>query len=631
MIAASTHLAFAASLCAAPLLAQQPSPARDLGFGMVRQSDGTPWPGALVQLVHRPDPELLDESITDRIEVFTDERGRFRAEVLDGARYAVWARAPLPDELGRYRATAHAALEVRTPVVLDEAEPRFSRRIRVVPDPSWEGHETLRLFATAGESGLGPGRWISPDEQGVLHLPTCPDDRLHVELYAGGWRVHRTALALSPSALRSERPGDAALLGTAEGTALALGQELSLAVPPRQVRTHRLMRKDNGEPVRDAIALVEPAPAGAPLPRSDDDGRLDVVFASEVDVVDGTRVRAVLAGETTESSEVSSAGWSLGIPSVERRLGEGRTLRGRLLVAGTPTPDVPLHAWIVDPQQRTHSGRSLVVRADRAGDFAIPGLTSGERISLTAVLPVTVRERLAQLWSADAEDADGRSAPIAPVVALADLGWLPGEGFGVLDLADFRRVRVRVERDGGSPAGAVSLWCCTAPPDATRISPAITYRTSRHGTLRVACRAGSRPAFVAESDGLVGALRLDPHQRDALVPLDPRSVARIRLVDAAGDPLPGREITAIPGGRDHGLGTDGDGPLTAAMQHALRGRTEATTGEDGSARLSLRGREGVFSVVMSLGSQRHEVVGVLDLAAERDPDQILQVRVKDPR
>src|SRR5580765_8583721 len=116
-------------------LAQEPP--REASIGEVRGADKKPFAGATVHLLHRAHPSVLDPEYEDHVTVTTDERGQFKVQLLLGMPYAVWAVGPVVD--GTYRCT-----EVLTdivpgvPIVLNEGESHFVRKIAITVDSSWQ-------------------------------------------------------------------------------------------------------------------------------------------------------------------------------------------------------------------------------------------------------------------------------------------------------------------------------------------------------------------------------------------------------------------------------------------------------------------------------------------------------------
>ena len=74
--------------------------------GRVLTSDGKPWSSAEVTLHSRSVPGLAWVGELDQVHVATDERGKFRARILKGRSYVVWA---VSEANGRYRTTGAIA------------------------------------------------------------------------------------------------------------------------------------------------------------------------------------------------------------------------------------------------------------------------------------------------------------------------------------------------------------------------------------------------------------------------------------------------------------------------------------------------------------------------------------------
>ena len=66
---------------------------RGKALGELRNKDGKPWVGVKVFLVSWPVPDNLRIGSPDTVTTRTDERGRFRAQIIEGRAYMVWAQS----------------------------------------------------------------------------------------------------------------------------------------------------------------------------------------------------------------------------------------------------------------------------------------------------------------------------------------------------------------------------------------------------------------------------------------------------------------------------------------------------------------------------------------------------------
>ncbi|MHC5071515.1 MAG: carboxypeptidase-like regulatory domain-containing protein [Planctomycetota bacterium] len=188
-------------LLAASGVAQDARPdlPRGKALGEVRGKDGKPWVGATVFLRSWPLPENIRVGSPDVVETRTDERGRFRARILEGRQYTVWAQGQ-PDADGKVRlSNVVEQVVVQMPVLLYAAkEPVAPRKAMITGLDKWSDYQPFRIRLVDEISS--PRVWQVPGtgdhrqdrgRRGVCHRATrrhlsCPGQSAPGA--ARGWR-----------------------------------------------------------------------------------------------------------------------------------------------------------------------------------------------------------------------------------------------------------------------------------------------------------------------------------------------------------------------------------------------------------------------------------------------------------
>lgn len=157
---------------------------RAKAFGIVRAIDGRPWPGATVHLLSRTVPSTEGAGGVDEVVVRSDARGRFRANVLTGRPYTVWARGE-PRE-GRYPVTNVVEnVFPSVPVVLRGKSLVPVLRLAVLGLDAWREGGPLRCRLVA-ETANVVVRELALDEHGVGVAPPLPLDTVVLEVLGAG-------------------------------------------------------------------------------------------------------------------------------------------------------------------------------------------------------------------------------------------------------------------------------------------------------------------------------------------------------------------------------------------------------------------------------------------------------------
>ncbi|MHC4078289.1 MAG: peptidase associated/transthyretin-like domain-containing protein [Planctomycetota bacterium] len=175
-------------LLAASGFAQDAKPdlPRGKALGEVRGKDGKPWVGARVFLRSWPLPKNIRVGSPDVVETRTDERGRFRARILEGRQYTVWAQGQ-PDADGKVRlSNVVEQVVVQMPVILKAAqEPVAPRKAMITGLDKWSDYHPfrVRLVDEIGNPRVLP---VQVDKDGKCQVPVIIGKAGAVEVLATG-------------------------------------------------------------------------------------------------------------------------------------------------------------------------------------------------------------------------------------------------------------------------------------------------------------------------------------------------------------------------------------------------------------------------------------------------------------
>ncbi len=525
-------------ILAASLAAQEPP--RDGIFGEVKGRDGKVFAGALVTLLHVAHPALVDAQYVDRVTATTDERGRFRAELLAGMQYVVWATASGAD--GTYRCTDVATdVLAGVPVLLREDEPRWRRRVRLQIDPSWQA--PLQFFASCR---VGPFLLREPQAvvDGVAVLPEWPGTSITVAGIAEDQNVFLTGFSTTLGGLRSARTASAKTSGTAPPDDEALLRELSTVhdqtVGPRTEYTLRFVDAD-GKPVPGVRLAAEMQEPRDQLGTSGDDGVVRVLLAGDRKL----HSRMIATGEACAETSIADGDLHAtadGKPS-DKRLERGTTLRGRLLLGDDqPAANVALllEGSICTGPGSTYFGvRTRVCRSDAKGTFAIPGRVDSHQFSVAAVLTPAQRAR----WM-----AEPKAAPVAPLALIVP----PTTGAAHATARDIRLDRLApidlhvTGPDGGTPGPAHVIVSATSnAPFGGDVYWPLRATTDRLGRLRLLAVADAEVAVFVMTKAGAASLLTRAGAPPQELRLDSRRVVQVRIVDVEQKPMAGATVSII--------------------------------------------------------------------------------------
>lgn len=169
-------------LLAASGFAQEARPRlpRAKALGEVRNKGGKAWAEAKVFLVSWPVSGNIHVGSADTLEIRTDERGRFRAQILEGRYYTVWAQGK-PDPDGNLRVSNVAEQVIpQVPVLLKERKELVApQKVRIEGLDKWADHKPFRgRVVDQEDKGLeGVTMHAYPQWNGRMpHLESDADD-----------------------------------------------------------------------------------------------------------------------------------------------------------------------------------------------------------------------------------------------------------------------------------------------------------------------------------------------------------------------------------------------------------------------------------------------------------------------
>lgn len=493
------------SCAALPALPQ--SGERQLVFGEVRTITGAPWVGARVVLRSRLFPALDDAGgAADRIDIVSDERGRFRAGVLPGRTYTVWASGPSGAD-DSFRTTGvrenvlpHAA------VVLREL-----RRLRRAGSLHWKGLEAWKKYGPfkcriAPRVDHVPEVVVAIGADASMAVPPLPGDKARIELYGQNDRPIWTV----------EQPLDP--------------WPATLELPPPQAVVLRPKLRDQPWPGGRFVATWR----GRVWPVAN----VPEIRGATVELPAGARpwdyrllVRGMapaILGPTGEPGE-----WT-------GRLVAGSTLTGQLCIRR----EVPAAGWqlvvrhgsyTIQPGTSWVGSFDEVLVTDERGRFALPP-TAGPTV--WAVLRDSDRARWPEAWRGGVQSAVWLPPDSLPK-GDADLTIVLDRELFVADL--------RVLRSDGAPAMGAHLTFASGPPGPP---PRTTIVTDRGGRARVLLPRGDLAVVARNGDEWRILRLLTEGTTERAVPLvlelePPMYVAGV-LENTAGRPAPQVRINLWP-------------------------------------------------------------------------------------
>jgi len=508
---ASPRLALAALTFAAAGFAQGRAPL----VGEVVRQDGAPLANATVTLVE-DDADLVGIDPVDVVEVTTDDRGRFVAKTLRGARYTGFAVGPEVDGAAAVCAPV-PQLACGGPVTLRAT--RTDRRCRVVlPNlDTWGDVASLRFRMSWT---CCPGHYvdlpISPD--GSIDLPPVVATADTELVTTDGALLTRIAVLLGTD--------PAALMPASDTFAIAVVDERGQAIEGAVVTVQQFEFK------RTPFALERIEHRLRPTAETDANGRAQLP-CEFFQFAGGSTPTTLVVTAVKQGYEEGAAGWLNGQPFADGEVvakqdvapltitlsKQSEPLEGR-----ASTSLVGKHAWLftrADIEDQANRGRAMshVPRRYRIefgadGSWRAPHLpsTSGE---LALRLP----------------PVDGRRVLLRPTT------WpeLPAA-----DLSECQRLDMQVLDATGGPANTASVLFVPGDAAAIEYAHAVALAPDQAGRLEVVLQRGEWTLLAMDATTWthVELSQWSPDERLELR-LQPKPSRRVRVLDAHGEPVAG--------------------------------------------------------------------------------------------
>lgn len=538
-------IALAVLLAALPIpCAQQPAgPAADIrgrAFGLVRDREGKPWASAQVTLLSRPLPSIEQVGSEDRIEVVTDDRGRFRANVLPNRPYSVWAIQSTGDV---YRHTDIAEnVFPNVAVILEEAgDPRPTVRLTVQGMEAWENAGPLR-FQVVGSAINRTIEELSLDNNGELLIPPLAGPSNMIEVYSAGGQPlleHLVSLRATDTRALSIPPPFPILVEVKDkaGTKPLAGTRIL-----QRVRQGWAVVAETGA---DGIAVLN-----LPLERAEDGRAIwvhRVLMAEADDYSPGSLITVKMdLGRDKDPAILRAAGQVDAYAGLEL----APMLRGRVLLAsGVPAAhtDLVVYGRYASFREGSSTAGPLIQfsKTDGEGRFATPSPVTTDGFRLCAVLNEV---QLIELFG------HGQQIP-HPLALLAHDSQRvsPGGTLGELRIDRLCPLDITVTHEDRTPAPHAVLAYAEHLDRNSQDLPPCNFVADRHGRQRIlipttdellvgALHEGAGQVLSTEltaNGGLEMPLTLD-------VVLRPPQKIQGRVFISTGDPLPGAEISCFP-------------------------------------------------------------------------------------
>ncbi len=528
----------------AGLVAQQPQAERRPMLGRVLDQDGAPAAGAEVTLVGAVGVFQAQCVPADVVTVRTDERGRFRTDLLPLALYTAWAAGP-PDENGA-RAVSEAAANVGVgpPIELRLGAPE-RHVITVTGLEPWAdlGPFRLRLqlpFAVIHDVECPIGA------EGEAVLPPLPQTGLDLLLLTADGQplAHRYTtvqgqqFALPPPRELPVRAVDAAgkpVAGVAVDLRIAMiySRQRDFAVAARTpFRRVGVTGADGTATVRVPLDQdpFESNPRECLLIGS------KAGFGDSVSGWSGRRYEDGLRWEMRPGAEGESAekpGEKPGEKPAEAqpardeivfRMGEEQQLTATLVRHGQPVAGQRVQvAWIdklrnnAQGNSWTHLPRSAEVRSDAEGKVVLPGLR-GDSYDFTVTVPVSP------------------TRVFVPAIRA-------GREVGTIDLAEPRLLSLQVLDTMAGPGHDVVCLLQPIDTNSNRINEGrLQFRVDAAGRAELPVPTGAWLLLAMDARGFAHVSLAEVQGERLEVRLEELPVMRLRIVDEEGKPVAGASL-----------------------------------------------------------------------------------------
>jgi len=562
-----------AAVCCFAALATSQDDGRARLRGTVIARNGSAWSGARVFLHGRELAGFDAIGSADYIEVRSDQRGRFVARILTDRTYDAWAAAGSgPDS---YR-VSHPVARVTAgrPVRLVEQDVLYSRvRLRIAGE--LRGPLSMKITNDAGIANphllvtgnptTSPVVLDQPLNGRTVQLPLLPWEVCRVELFADGrWvyadnvtlaRARRTALLASGG-----RPAPAAESAFESGPrcnehVVSLTEDV-LEIPKPKLVRYRVIAHD-GKKLAGAHVSLKLRGKLYPLAKTDGHGRVKLADIHPLPL----HQRALLGLDSPElvfsaSGEAATVPGSMVPIPIGRdgqgadrlhtmRLPDGRSMTGRLLVAGRPLARVPLIVHrSIQPGSIGQAflgmfeGKLLLStlhETDGDGRFEIAHCGKGD-VRVSVLLPVAI-----------ARDLGGTGA-VARLATVADGGLSAVEDWslGDIEVTELRRLHVKARRPDGARLRNARVVLFQDVMSVLTADRLLDLVTDRRGEVTVVVATRRKLRGIVADDGAFGIRLIAPSDTEVELVAKPALTVSGRVVDPAGKPIADVTVAAQP-------------------------------------------------------------------------------------
>lgn len=509
--------------------------------GRARTHDGKPWKNAIVTLLSRPFPASEQIGKSDLLCVRSDERGAFRAQLILGRAYSVWAHSAAVN--GEYTASkVHEGVLAGLPVrVVELPDKRLQLRVAFRGLSRWDKHGPLRVQAVSRSENVHVVP-MEVDTAGTVLFPPLPHTRTALEIYDknGMFLGSRTPDLLKETRLRHAK--SSITKGRTDYGAKMESIELSApyAVVIRVEATALGKRAEPGVAVAGAEVFCRVRRNWNPVGRTNAKGLLRFnrvlikrrgrffgplfhgPFEQQYLLVSAPghsrRLVQCVSVKVDESLDPMRTKEDL---LARLRIRTPTTLSGRIFSKGTsPVPGLPI--LLLGSYPTGLSGgyinsptlQPTVFHTDMAGKVDIPDLESHRRGELQFCMVLTGESM---------KHAPGfPDHPISPLVLLRAEQATPFQlDVGNVDINDLHPVSIRVKKPEGSPASGPRLRVGLTEGRSVHM-PLELYGDAR-GKLRILVQSGARLSLAAAHNGSFMFKRVDLSQV--------RKTERISIID----------------------------------------------------------------------------------------------------
>lgn len=530
-------LLLAASLAGLPAQERRPL------LGTVVDADGKPLAHATVQLAFVPLGAEHVEAL-DHPQATTDERGRFRADVLPCSSYRLWASGPR-DSKGDYFTSAVAQAQAGMLVELRAATRHGKRHLLVTGGAAWAGLAPLRVRVLPDSAEL-PELTFSLAAEAPIALPTLPDAFTTIEVMTrdGSVLYSHTTKTTANLVVGLPKP---------QPIALRVVDDKGAPVSGATVRS----RAATSSPEGDGLLLGGP-PRGCwrPLGTTDADGQLTAEVPCHQDPFQPETWPNLffLAHKAGYAGSVSGIGEQPFCDGVQRK---GEKDLAKKPLCFTLRRAAPLQARFLVGQQPLAAVR-VAVRAEFHITMADGNGWMNEELVWQPTTDAEGRIEIADLppnchgvtfavarhaGSLGLAEAVLKECPQYPVMLhrLAE----PPTTEVVIDLAKCKPLHLRLLDEGKAPSrdARILLMCRAAGSGIDTWAPQIVSNGS--GRATVLLQPGDWALFARDQTGFA-FLKVDGQQeQEALLQLEPMPSMRGKVVDQEGRPVPGARLHGV--------------------------------------------------------------------------------------